>query len=95
MSAVGAPPLQDICILRLADHISKFTSLAGLSEELVCELFELVLRKGRLNPDVLLLFVETQHELLLAKVKDLNLQTVPPRLPLSRNLWLGQNPKWY
>lgn len=95
MSSVGAPCLQDICLLRLADHVSKVTSLAGLSEELVCDLFELVIRKGRLNPDVLQLFVDTDHELLLARVKSLNLQTVPPRLPLSRNLWLGQNPKWY
>ena len=95
MPEVGAPLLQDLCLLRLADHISRLTSLAGLSEELVCDLFELVLRRGRLNPEVLQLFVETEHELLLAKVKRLNLQTVPPRLPLSRNLWLGQNPKWY
>lgn len=95
MPAVGAPLLQDLCLLRLAEHISKFTTLAGLSEDLVCDLFELVLSKGRLNPEVLQLFVETEHELLLAKVKTLNLQAVPPRLPLSRNLWLGQNPKWY
>ena len=95
MPEVGAPLLQELCLLRVADNIRKFTSLAGLSEELVCDLFELVLRKGRLNPEVLQLFVETEHELLLAKVKRLNLQTVPPRLPLSRNLWLGQHPKWY
>ena len=95
MPATGAPCLQDICLVRLADHIFTYTSLVGLSEELVCDLFELVIHKGRLNPDVLQLFVDTQHELLLARVKSLNLQTVPPRLPLSRNLWLGQNPKWY
>ena len=95
MPDVGAPLLQNICLHRLSDHISKATSLSGLSEELVCELFELVIRKGRLSPEVLQLFVDTEHDLLLARVKSLNLQTLPPRLPMSRNLWLGQNPSWY
>lgn len=95
MPAIGAPLLQDICLLRLADHINKATSLAGLSEELVCDLFELVIQKGRLSPEVLQLFVDTEHDLLLARVKSLNLKTLPPRLPMSRNLWLGQHPSWY
>lgn len=95
MPDVGAPLLQVICLHRLADHISKATSLTGLSEELICELFELVIHKGRLSPEVLQLFVDTEHDLLLARVKSLNLQTLPPRLPMSRNLWLGQNPSWY
>ncbi|KAL0027573.1 hypothetical protein WJX77_011915 [Trebouxia sp. C0004] len=69
MPDVGPPLLQDICLQRLSDHISEATSLAGLSEELVCVLFELV--------------------------KSLNLQTLPPRLPMTRNRWLGQNPSWY
>jgi len=54
-----------------------------------------VIYKRRLTPEVLQLFVETEHDLLLAKVKSLNLQTLPPRLPMTRNRWLGQNPSWY
>ncbi len=95
MPDVGPPLLQDICLQRLSDHISEATSLAGLSEELVCVLFELVIYKRRLTPEVLQLFVDTEHDLLLAKVKSLNLQTLPPRLPMTRNRWLGQNPSWY
>lgn len=94
MPAVGPPLLQDICILRLADHISKYTSLAGLSEELVCDLFDVVLLKVRLDPGVLQLFLDTEHKRLLDKVKDLKLQALPPRLPLSHNRWLGQSSKW-
>ena len=95
MSALGVPLLQDLCILRLADNIHRATTLQGLSEELVCELFEVVINKGRLTPEVLQLFTDTEHETLLKRVKSLKLQTVPPRLPVTRNLWLGQNPKWY
>ena len=94
MSAVGPPLLQDICLLRLADHISKYNTLAGLSEELVCDLFDLVLLKVRLDPGVLQLFLDTEHKRLVEKVKDLNLQALPPRLPLSHNPWLGQGSKW-
>lgn len=95
MSALGVPLLQELCIRRLADNIQKATTLHGLSEELVCELFQVVIKKGRLTPEVLQLFTDTDHESLLIMVKSLNLQTVPPRLPVTRNLWLGQNPKWY
>ena len=95
MPAVGPPLLQDICLQRLSDHISEATSLAGLSEDLVCVLFELVIYKRRLTPEVLQLFVDTEHDLLLAKIKSLNLQTLLPRLPMTRNRWLGQNPSWY
>ena len=95
MPALGVPLLQDLCVLRLADNIHKATTLHGLSEELVCELFEVVIKKGRLSPEVLQLFTDTQHDSLLMRIKSLNLQTVPPRLPVTRNLWLGQNPKWY
>ncbi len=95
MSDVGPQLLQDICLQRLADHISEATSLAGLSEELVCVLFELVIYKRKLTPEVLQLFEDTEHDLLLAKIKGLNLQTLPPRLPMTRNRWLGQNPSWY
>ena len=95
MPDVGPPLLQDICLQRLSDHIREATSLAGLSEDLVCVLFELVIYKRRLTPEVLQLFVDTEHDLLLAKIKSLNLQTLPPRLPMTRNRWLGQNSSWY
>lgn len=95
MSTVGVPLLQDLCLQRLTNSIQRATSLNGLSEELVCDLFSRVIQKGRLTPEVLQLFTNTQHEQLLAMVKDLKLQAVPPRLPMSRNLWLGDNPKWY
>ena len=93
--SVGVLPLQELCLSRLADSIHRSTNLHGLSDETVCELFEKVIQKGRLTPEVLQLFTDTQHEQLLAMVKSLNLQAVPPRLPMSRNPWLGDNPKWY
>lgn len=94
MPSTNVPLLQELCLRRIADNIHKFTTLQGLSEDLVCELFALVLKGGRLSPDVLQLFTNTEHELLLAMIKGLNLRAVPPRLPVTRNLWLGDNPTW-
>ncbi len=116
-------------------------SLEDLPEELVLELFDAVLRRGKLQPRVLALFEVrpaphsappphrclhasartgaaagntahppsatgltkglplacqgTQHDLLLARVRALNLQPLPPVLPLTRNAWLGEKPNWY
>lgn len=95
MRLTGPPLLQDLCLLQVADRINRVSSLDGLSEELVCQLFEVVMSNGLLTDKVLQLFVQTEHERLLERVKALNLQTLPPRLPMSRNLWLGQHPSWY
>ena len=95
MGTIGPSMLQDLCLLRLAGNIKRVSSLEGLPEDIVCQLFELVILNGQLSPEVLQLFKDTEHDRLLQRVKSLKLQTLPPRLPMSRNLWLGQHPSWY
>ncbi|KAK9836000.1 hypothetical protein WJX81_005180 [Elliptochloris bilobata] len=84
--------LLQISLESLASNISRVTTLHGLPEELLVELFEAVLSKGKLQPRVLSLFEETGQDLLLARISTLNLQPLPVVLPLTRNAWLGEKP---
>lgn len=44
---------------------------------------------------VLALFDETRHELLLRRIQGLNLQPLPPVSYSSRRRWLGDPPGFY
>lgn len=75
--------------------VSRITSLGGLPEELVCAIFERVLARAKLNPRVLQVFVNTQHELLLDRIRALRVRDTPAIIQDTRNLWLGEKPGWY
>ena len=59
------------------------------------QIFDEVLRRGKLSPKVLDLFYQTEHEAILQRISKLNIQNLPPILPTTRNLWLGDKPNWY
>ena len=83
--------------------------MEGVEEELVLGIFEQVLQplmlswgkwlqvlaRGKLTPVVLKLFLDSEHDRVLQRVQQLNIQQVPHVLPLTRNLWLGDKPNWY
>lgn len=79
----------------LSAHIDRATSLLGLEEQIAIEIFDEVLRRGKLSPRVLDLFRATEHEAVLQRISALNIQQLPPILPTTRNLWLGDKPKYY
>lgn len=83
------------CILIAATALSRATSLLGLEEQIAIEIFDEVLRRGKLSPRVLDLFRATEHEAVLQRISALNIQQLPPILPTTRNLWLGDKPKYY
>ena len=54
-----------------------------------------MVRPEFLHAQVLQLFDETRHELLLARIQGLNLQPLPP-VPYSTSArWLGDRPGFY
>lgn len=73
---------------------SRVSSLAGLPEELVCKLFNEVLLRSKLDPQVLQLFRDTEHDQMLAHIAALNIQPVPVMVLSSKNKWLGDKPHW-
>lgn len=75
--------------------LCRIVSLKDLPEELVFAIFEAVLSKGKLTPRLLELFWQTEHELVLQRVKHLKIQWVPPVLPTTRNPWLHEKPGFY
>lgn len=97
----GAPSLADISLEALACSIQGQRSLIGphgelLPEELCCCLFQRVIELGKLNPRVLQLFEETEHEALLEAIQGLGIRRwTPPLLPTSRGGPLGYSrPPW-
>lgn len=55
-----------------------------------------MLQRGKLTPGVLRLFRETQHELLLLRIKTLGISDwTPPLLPTTRAGWLGDKPRYF
>jgi hypothetical protein len=76
-------------------RLCRLTSLEGLPEELTFAIFEAVLSKGRLTPRLLELFLQTEHESVLQRIKALQIEWVPPVLPTTRNLWLHERPGFY
>ena len=76
-------------------RLCRLTSLEGLPEELTFAIFEAVLSKGKLTPRLLELFLQTEHESVLQRVKALQIEWVPPVLPTTRNLWLHERPGFY
>jgi len=89
------PSLLELCIDTLASHIELCSELQGVPEEIVLDVFERVLVKGKLTPRVLHLFEATDHTSVSYRIKALNIQDVPPLIPETRNPWLGQNKGWY
>lgn len=94
--AAPVPRLEDLCLKTLADNIHLVASLQGLPEELVCCLFDEVIKRGKLTPPVLRLFRETEHELLLMVIQKMNISDwIPPLLPTRSRGWLGDKPRYY
>lgn len=81
--------LSELCLLTLAQNIRKTPSLSGLPEYLVKDLFERVLAQGRLTPQVLETFERTGHKSVLDHIEGLNIQQLPPVLPITHKKWLG------
>mmetsp|Transcript_26541 Transcript_26541/g.67549 ORF Transcript_26541/g.67549 Transcript_26541/m.67549 type:complete len:87 (-) Transcript_26541:3062-3322(-) len=71
----------------IAAHIERYKDLSRLPEEICALLFERVLELGKLNPKVLAVFTATQHGLVLARIKALNLRDTPPVLPDADADW--------
>jgi len=85
----AVPSLVELSLEKLARTIHRNTSLCGLEEGLAAEVFERILRRGALTPKVLAMFQQTQHENLLRRIADLNIQHLPARNEPPRNRWLG------
>ncbi len=49
----------------------------------------------RVHTQVLQLFDETRHELLLQRIRAMNLQPLPPVLNTTSSRWLGDRPGFY
>jgi len=75
--------------------LCRLTTLDDLPEELTFAIFEAVLSKGKLTPRLLELFWKTDHESIQQRVTALKIQWIPPVLPTTRNLWLGDKPGLY
>eukprot|EP00887_Chlorella_sp_A99_P007501 scaffold2.g7501.t1 len=78
----------------LVQNIDRVESLEGIPQEVVCSLFEAVIAQGRLTPQVLALFQRTEHELLVARVKELGVSSWMPPLVEPKGNWLGSRPTW-
>lgn len=89
------PSLLDIALAALLSSIQKQDTLGKLPEHLALELFEGVLASGKLTPQVLVLFVATQHAAVLERIAMLNIQTPPPVLKTGRMSWLGDNSRLF
>jgi hypothetical protein len=87
--------LLQLCLEALAAQIHRVRSLRGISEELAVELFDEVLRRAKLTPEVLALFVATEHDLLLGRIRVLNMRDTPPVLKTTSRGWLGDRSHLY
>ncbi len=54
--------LRNICLSQIAESIDRVVSLEGIPEDIVLELFALILEKGKLSPRSVSLFNECGHE---------------------------------
>jgi hypothetical protein len=57
--------LLSTCLETLACHPDVISTLVGVPEELVLELFEQIIQRGKLTPRLLEVFTRTEHELLI------------------------------
>mmetsp|Transcript_31894 Transcript_31894/g.81660 ORF Transcript_31894/g.81660 Transcript_31894/m.81660 type:complete len:92 (-) Transcript_31894:1197-1472(-) len=87
--------LAEICLEACSQHVDGIVSLQGVPEDLCCLVFQRVLQLGKLNPKVLVMFQETDHELLQHQIDSLNLQELPVPAYSNRNRWLGDKPRLY
>jgi hypothetical protein len=89
------PTLLECCLSNAAKHISSYSSLDGVAEELVLVLFNLTLERGALTEKVLSMFLATNHDSLLKRIADLHLKDPPPLIRTGEDRWLHERPGWY
>eukprot|EP00798_Chlamydomonas_sp_ICE-L_P009972 gene9971-7849_t len=91
-------PLVQLALQAAASNVESYTCLPDLMpDHLALALFDQVLSRGKLTPNVMRTFgtLHAGNELLELRIKSLNLRDPPPRVSSSQNKWLGQPPGWY
>lgn len=90
----GMDTLRELALTTLAENAKHVQGLEGVPEDLVLELFRKIIEMGRLDEDVLEIFLRTGYDSVKIIVKRLEIVPLPPRIPVSSNPWLGESPKY-
>lgn len=87
--------LERITLEVLLISIHQQPTLGKLPEHLALQLFDSVLASGKLTPQVLKLFLDTQHVTIIDRITGLDLQMPPPVIQAGRGTWLGENSRLF
>ncbi|KAK3256301.1 hypothetical protein CYMTET_34555 [Cymbomonas tetramitiformis] len=88
------PSLLELSFITIANNVHRYSSFIGLPEEIVLLLFEKTLQDSKLTEELLEVFVDTQHESLIERIRCLKIRSIPPIIKTSKRGWLGDSPAW-